>query len=171
MKVCNRNSEMGRSIHLKSIPPRLILSLLLFTLQALAAPDFVPGRILVKPKANVLAKQAQMLFAEHGAIEHDHIKQIGVRILQVPEANFDQVLDALKNNPNIEFAEPDYIIEPAMIPNDPKYTSEWHLPKIQAPQAWDITTGSSSVIIAILDTGCDPTHPDLINQYVPGWNF
>ena len=60
-----------------------------------------------------------------------------------------------------QFAEPDGIHEPSLIPNDTYYSFAWHLPKIQAPQAWDITTGSSSVIVAILDTGVESTHPDL----------
>jgi subtilisin family serine protease len=46
-------------------------------------------------------------------------------------------------------------------PNDPRYSSQWYLPKISAPTAWDVTTGSSNVVVAIIDTGVDYTHPDL----------
>src|SRR5262249_34365271 len=42
---------------------------------------------------------------------------------------------------------------------------------IAGPTAWCTGTGSSNVIIAICDTGCDPNHPDLVSKYVPGWNF
>ena len=54
--------------------------------------------------------------------------------------------------------------------DDPYYAQAWHLPKIQAPAAWDTTFGSSSVIVAILDSGVDATHPDLSANIVSGWN-
>jgi subtilisin family serine protease len=44
------------------------------------------------------------------------------------------------------------------------------LNKIQAPAAWSTTTGSSSIIVAIIDTGIDPSHPDLASKLVAGWN-
>src|SRR5207249_4084523 len=71
----------------------------------------------------------------------------------------------------IEFAEPEYLIDPDALPNDPYYASQWHLSKIQAPQAWDLSTGANTVIIAILDTGIDASHPDLASKLTPGWNF
>lgn len=49
----------------------------------------------------------------------------------------------------------------AFVPNDTYYTSQWNLAKINVSPAWDMTTGNSGVIVAILDTGCDLTHPDL----------
>src|SRR5207249_2133010 len=70
----------------------------------------------------------------------------------------------------VEFAELDRLTPPAMVPNDPQYSGCWHLPKISCPQAWDITTGSNSIIIAIIDSGVDGTHPDLAPKMVSGWN-
>jgi subtilisin family serine protease len=58
-----------------------------------------------------------------------------------------------------------------MTPNDPWYTNwEGHLRRIQAPSAWSTTTGSNSIVIAILDTGVDGTHEDLSSKMVAGWN-
>jgi len=131
----------------------------------------VPGRILVKARDGITESELQQLFAAHGAQQHSAIHQINVRILNVPEAARDHVLDALQHHASIEFAEPDSIHEPSLVPNDTYYSSAWHLPKIEVPQAWDITTGSSSVIIAILDKGVDGTHPDLAAKIVSGWNF
>ena len=59
-----------------------------------------------------------------------------------------------------------------VVPNDPLYDPyQWNLRQIHAPEAWDLTTGSPDVIIAVLDTGVSFTHPDLANKLVPGYDF
>src|SRR5581483_618823 len=55
-------------------------------------------------------------------------------------------------------------------PNDPLIAKQWALTSINAPAAWDITTGSGSIVIAVLDSGVDVTHPDLAGKLVPGRN-
>ncbi len=145
---------------------------LTFTCVLHGAPaNTVPGRLLVKPREGINESDLQHLFAAHGAQEHDAIHQINVRILKVPEAARDRILETLQHHASIEFAEPDGVHQPSLIPNDTYYSFAWHLPKIQAPQAWDISTGSSSVTVAILDTGVESTHPDLAAKIVSGWNF
>jgi thermitase len=131
----------------------------------------VPGRILLRanPRASELALQGT--FGRLGAKQEGKISQINVRILHVPEQAQDRVLEALRNNPNIEFADPDFILQPSATPNDPYFSQAWHLSKISAPNAWDTTVGSSAVTIAILDSGCTTSHPDLAGLIVPGWNF
>ncbi|MEK7166887.1 MAG: S8 family serine peptidase, partial [Patescibacteria group bacterium] len=52
----------------------------------------------------------------------------------------------------------------ALVPNDPDYLKQWYLPVIKANQAWDITTGSPEIIVAVFDGGVDIDHPDLINN-------
>lgn len=139
---------------------------------AQGAPPFVPGRLLVQFRPDVPAQQVRALIAAARANDAGEIPQIGVHILQLPpQASEIAAARAFAQRPEVAFAERDYILMPAGTPNDTYYGSEWHLPKISAPTAWNSTTGSSSVIIAILDTGCDPTHPDLAPKYVPGWNF
>ncbi|MCM8765683.1 MAG: S8 family serine peptidase [Candidatus Omnitrophica bacterium] len=65
-----------------------------------------------------------------------------------------------KDNPEV-VCEPNYKVRKMALPNDPKFSAQWALTKIQAPEAWDIQTGSTSTRIAIIDTGCDMDHPDL----------
>lgn len=73
----------------------------------------------------------------------------------------------------IEFAEPNYLHAPALRPNDPLFSSQWYLTTIQAPAAWDVTTGDAGVVVAVIDTGISP-HVDLDTkrfrnlQEVPG---
>lgn len=113
----------------------------------------------------------QNMLAQAGAAELDRIPPIDVRILRVPADQQGRILEALRRHPNIAFAESEEIVEPDYTPDDPYYGKQWHLPKIGGPSAWDATTGRADIIIAILDTGVDPTHPDLSGLLVPGWNF
>ncbi|MBN1154382.1 S8 family serine peptidase [candidate division KSB1 bacterium] len=77
------------------------------------------------------------------------------------EQDMEQVCSKLRGMSGIEYAEPVYIEKVERIPNDKYYGVQLHLPQIMAPEAWDIAIGDTSVIIAIIDTGVDWTHPDL----------
>jgi thermitase len=92
--------------------------------------------------------------------------------LKVDEkADLAQVIRAFKSSPYVEYAEPNYIAHVFITPNDSYWSSQWGMTKIEAPTAWDITTGNSSVTIAILDTGVDLFHPDLSGKLVSGYDF
>ncbi|MDX2147760.1 MAG: S8 family serine peptidase [Planctomycetota bacterium] len=70
-----------------------------------------------------------------------------------------------------EYAEPNYIVYPVLVPNDASYsTQQYAHQRVNSEPAWDITTGSSSVIIAITDTGIQLDHQDLAARLVPGAN-
>ena len=62
---------------------------------------------------------------------------------------------------HVEYAQPNYVCEMALIPNDPEYPFLWGMDKISAPAAWDTRTDASSVIVAVVDTGVNYLHPDL----------
>jgi len=70
----------------------------------------------------------------------------------------------------VQFVERNGLLGLDTTPDDSYYPNQWHLPKIGAPTAWDLTQGSPGVVIAIVDTGVDPTHPDLVGKLVPGYN-
>ena len=68
--------------------------------------------------------------------------------------------------------EPDYPVQALdTFPNDPSFASQYALTAIHAPQGWDISTGSSSVTIAILDSGVDLNHLDLAGKILQGYDF
>jgi parallel beta-helix repeat protein len=72
-----------------------------------------------------------------------------------------EVLEAVKSLADVEYAELNHIVSAHLIPNDPLYSLQWSLPKIEAPGAWDIITDGSSVVVAVLDTGVAYAHPDI----------
>jgi thermitase len=154
------------------IAAQFFLALVAFATQAAPPQTTVPDQILARPIAHLSEQAVQTVFAAHGASQVDSIPQIDVRVLQLRTANRDRVLQALQHNPNIEFAELNSIAAPSATTNDPYVVSgtEWHLAKIQALQAWDISIGTNA-IVAICDTGVDPTQPDLVGKLLPGYNF
>lgn len=149
----------------------LALILSVFIARAKEHPRFVSGQILVKPHAGVSEKTLAAKLTAHGAVSRFTLGRLNVSVVKVPEQNADAILTALKNDPNIEFAERDYIAQAAFVPDDPDLGDEWHLAKIQAFQAWQGTTGSSNVIVAVLDSGADMNHPDLASRLLPGYDF
>jgi thermitase len=171
MELRKHREETGRMWMRRLATLMALLALSLSLATARAQVQVVPDQILVKVHPQMSEAAVENLLRVLDSRQVDGIPQIGVRIVRVPEARREAALTALQHNPNIEFAEADAIVPPDFIPNDPSYASQWHLPKIAAPAAWDLAIGSSEVIVAILDTGVDATHPDLAPLIVPGWNF
>lgn len=129
------------------------------------------GRILVQPRMGVDDEQLAKILSAQGGKSIGIIQAINVHIVELPaNANEKAVANLLAHNPNLEFAEVDGIVAPVLTTNDTYYSSQWHLPKVNAPAAWDHSKGSG-VVIAILDSGVDGTHPDLASRMVPGYNF
>ena len=131
----------------------------------------MPGQILVKPRAGVAETTLAAKLGARGAASRLTLSHFNVRVVKVSEENAEAVLAALKNDPDIEFAERDYIAEAAFVPNDPYITNEWHLSKIQAFQAWEGTTGMSNVVVAVLDSGVNMSQPDLAGRLLTGYDF
>ncbi|HEU5136714.1 MAG TPA: S8 family peptidase [Steroidobacteraceae bacterium] len=81
--------------------------------------------------------------------------------------------DIVASDPNVEYAEPDRILRRTLTPNDPRYNEQWHYFEatggINAPTAWDKSTGSG-VVVAVIDTGHRP-HADLSGAFLPGYDF
>ncbi len=93
------------------------------------------------------------------------------RFAATKDAGPDAVCAALRRSGAVEFAEPDRLVAPSVVPDDASYGSQWFHRVIESPAAWDGTTGSRSVIVAVCDTGVDSSHADLAaNLVLPGYN-
>jgi serine protease len=92
---------------------------------------------------------------------------------RLPLAQVQAISAKLMTLPEVEYAEPDQILLPALTPNDTLYSNQWDLFEangINAPAAWDVTTGVSSIVVADIDTGIT-NHADLSGRTVPGYDF
>jgi thermitase len=93
-------------------------------------------------------------------------------VVDVPSDNLSILSNEVQRTGLARYVEPNMLFQAQFVPNDPYYGNQWALPKIQADWAWNTTTGNSSIIVAIIDTGIDYNHPDLKNNYVPlGYNW
>ena len=134
------------------------------------AEQYARGRILVMPRAGLSETEFTKALAPHGG-KGKKIGQSDLHVVELPaNASEKAVVERLNRHPHIKFAELDRLVTPNFVSNDPYMGSAWHLPKVGATTAWDTTQGAG-VIIAILDSGVDGTHPDLAPQMVPGYNF
>ncbi len=135
--------------------------------------NYVPGRILVKTKPNLSDADFEKRLQPHGAPQHKKLRHLDIHVVEAPESQIESVLASLRRDSGIEFAERDGVAQAAFVPNDTYISSgaEWHLGKISAPQAWDFTVGGTNTIIAILDSGINANHPELVGRILPGYNF
>ena len=110
-------------------------------------------------------------------------------LIEIPAAEADGVFKAveqLKKAELIEWAAPNVAFRPRLLgqvmPDDEYFPNQWHLyntgqsggtpgADINAPAAWEITTGNPNIVVAVLDEGVDTDHPDLIDNIVPGYDF
>jgi subtilisin family serine protease len=138
----------------------------------------VPGQFVVKFRDGTSQSARQAAVHELGGYFFDSIPALGADAVEFPQvaknpsaqATF-EVIQALKKNPNVEYVEPNYIYTTSFTPNDPGLSQQWAWSRIQAYSAWDVTLGSSSVVIAIVDTGIQRNHPDLDAKIVAGYDY
>jgi len=145
---------------------------LLFHSTAWAAkPDTVD--LLVKSGRHTPEAAVHALLTSKGGSEHTRIPGIGTRIVRVPAQQAERILAELRADPSLEYAEPDATAHAVATTNDPYFTSgaQWYLNKIGAPAAWDISTGSNNVRVAVVDSGVLASHPDLAGKVLPGYDF
>lgn len=145
---------------------------------------FVEGEILIRYKSNVSTQDQKITAASFGARSSAQISK-KMKVTKVKLQLGDDVTTAVQmyqNDPNIEYAQPNYIYYPTAIPNDTSFTQLWGLKNtgqtvlnptyatnnpgtagndIDAESAWDQITDCRSAVVAVLDTGINYTHQDL----------
>lgn len=135
--------------------------------------SIVPHRVLVRFRAGTGTESRIAARADvepTGTTAYHLVPRLELLRLPPGQSVADAVA-ALSRDPGVAYAVPDLVVREAATPNDPLSSSQWALQAIGAPAAWDRTTGSANVTVAVLDSGVDLSHPDLAANLVPGWNF
>jgi thermitase len=128
-------------------------------------------QILVKFRPGTGLPEAAQIHRQLGGQVKGTIAGIGVQVVTVPKGQAKEKAKAYSARYGVAYAEADYMAEALAEPDDSYFTAQWNMQKVGAPGAWDITTGSPNVTIAILDTGVDLDHPDLAGKIVDNRNF
>ena len=103
--------------------------------------------------------------ADHDVALKKQTRVSGLQLVKAePGQTVGEAVLELEGDSRVAYAEPNTIVRAASTPNDPLYSTLWGLEKIKAPGAWDATTGSSGVTVAVTDTGVAYDHPDLANR-------
>lgn len=141
----------------------------------------VGDHVLVKPQS-AQTSEAEVLAQfpkEEGAKLRKRMPASGLWLIAFDHPILDTVPRAVTRlagmKKNVRYAEPDYVMSADVLPNDASFSELWGLHNtgqtsgvsdadIDAPEAWNVVTGSDSVVVAVIDSGIDLTHPDLVGN-------
>ena len=136
-------------------------------------PRSVPGRLVVKLRKEAdVHELANALLPYRGQARYV-LAHSTLQLVELAEKDVEHALAVLRRHEAIEFAERDFLAEPAWVTADPDVVSgqAWHIAKVQAPTAWDVTAGATNLIVAVLDSGVNFSHPDLSGRLLTGYDF
>ncbi|NPV56852.1 MAG: peptidase S8 [Anaerolineae bacterium] len=130
----------------------------------------MPGELVVKLKTQGLDFSAALPGIPLRSMEELSLPL--TYLLKIPDRYLTAALELLDSHPQVAYAEPNFLAQTLeVIPNDPWYPDEWGLRAIGATAAWEISTGTAGVTIAIVDTGVAFSHPDLAGKLIAGYDF
>jgi subtilisin family serine protease len=119
--------------------------------------------LYVKLRAGVPPDDVSALAAP-GLVRYESFDVPGWLRLRVLEDDVAKLRTTLSRDPCVLAVEGERRLRAALTPDDPYWGWQWGLAKVDAPTAWDTTIGSASVVVAVLDSGIDVDHPDLVGQ-------
>jgi subtilisin family serine protease len=139
-----------------------------------SGPAFVPNELIVRLADGGSAVKLAALLAKVGAVGVKNFETVdGLYVIALrPTMSVASASQLARQLEGVVYAEPNYIVKTQTVPNDPSFGTLWNLHNtgqdggtpgadIHAPEAWDLKTGSSNVVVALLDTGIDYNHQDL----------
>jgi thermitase len=137
---------------------------------------FVPGEVVVQFRPGVAAQGRTSVLKALDATRKRRLSLPGVQLVRVGGETVPEAVASFERRPQVLYAEPNFIGTIDAIPNDPLFSDQWTLKNtgqrvdgtsgtpdadIDAPEAWNVTTGSDSVTVGVIDTGIAYDHPDL----------
>jgi subtilisin family serine protease len=143
---------------------------------ASASPGYAAGEVVVKFKQGVGLKRMKKIHAQHRAVVKRAHPKLGYETLALPAGTkVEDAIAAYRSHAEVALAEPNYRVEALGLPTDPAFAKQWALHNVgqsfgtpdadlDAPEAWNLTRGNPSVVVAVVDTGVAIRHPDLARK-------
>ena len=134
---------------------------------------FAPDRIIVKLEEEAPANAIASLNRRNDARIEEKIPHSRVSVVDIPQdLSVTEAVERYESSPDVQYAEPDYLLSPDATPDDPRYSEQWALNNtgqlggteefdVDAPEAWEATVGTAETVVAVIDTGVDIDHPDI----------
>ena len=135
--------------------------------------QFEPGEIIVGLKEPAAQSDLRALTQETGATIEEDLPRSDVNVVDLPrDLTVAEAARTYEDSPDVAYAEPNFKLQPSAVPNDPNYRDLWGTNNngqtggtvdadVDAPEVWDVTTGSPDTVIGVIDEGIDVNHPDL----------
>jgi subtilisin family serine protease len=165
-------------ICLPAVAATMVAALLLPA--AATADDIVPGQVIVRYEPGSSIADRADAREEAGAKPIEGLGMPRAQLLKITDGDsVAATVGQLEAQPGVAYAEPNGILQPATVPDDPDFDQQWGLfndgqtvngvagtigADIDAPAGWNITTGLPGTVVAVMDTGADLEHPDLANE-------
>ncbi|MFP3668673.1 MULTISPECIES: S8 family peptidase [Priestia] len=127
-------------------------------------------QIIVKFKEDVCEETQLKIHHKHKCTILDHNKELDFQVLY-SKRDINTLIKIYNKLEEVEYAEPNHMLKAFYTPNDPFFAYQYGPQKVQAPDAWDVTTSNGNIKIAIIDTGVQLNHPELAIKLWPGYNF
>ncbi len=125
----------------------------------------IPGELVVALDSSIVAASTERALEARGATVERLKSDSSSLLVRPPSGVSDPIFtEVAEGAPGVAWVQPNYIYRTTYVPADPKYAQQWGLPKIGAPAAWDVTRGRSAILVGVVDTGVDYTHPDLAGR-------
>lgn len=133
--------------------------------------EFATDAIVVRFEEGTNEQEKEKILSSIEARRERRINRVNAERVKVRKSKVKENVEKLRKNGRVKYAEPDFIATKTFVPNDTYYSYQWGLPKIKAEGGWDKTHGSDSAPVAIVDTGIDDSHPDLLGKVIKRANF
>ncbi len=131
----------------------------------------VRGQLVLRSKAGAAPSAIDRALAKAGIRNRRRLHGVRGEVVNMPPRELARAERELRLSGLFKSVERDYLASVAALPNDPQFPAQWGLSRTGVPAAWGLSIGGSAATVAVLDTGVDLTHPDLVGNLLPGYDF